>query len=398
MTSAPRPLPDIDRAALVATRRDLHQHPELGFEERRTSTLVAERLQQLGYAVRTAVGNTGVVAVREAGSRPRARCVLIRADMDALPIEEANDVPYRSRHAGKMHACGHDGHVAIGLEVARRLQAAPLPGIVKFAFQPAEEVSHGAQAMIAAGVLDAPPVDAAFGIHLWNDLPTGTIAVMAGPVMASVDEFEITIEGRGGHAAAPHQTIDPILIAAHVVTGLQSLVSRRRNPFEEGVVSVTQVNAGRAFNVIPGRAELRGTVRTFGGQLYEDAPRVLEDTVRGIATAFGATAEVRYRRLSLPLVNDEGMTALMRGAAAEIVGPDRVVHGVRTMGGEDMSLFLAKVPGAFAFVGSAPPGKPGAPHHSPTFDIDEESLVIGAALLSETVVRYLATAPGVPRG
>jgi amidohydrolase len=394
----PPPLPEIDRATLVATRRDLHQHPELGFEERRTSALVTERLQHLGYAVRTAVGDTGVVAVREAAGRPRARCVLIRADMDALPIEEANDVPYRSRHAGKMHACGHDGHVAIGLEVARRLHAAPLPGTVKFAFQPAEEVSHGAQAMIAAGVLDDPVVDAAFGIHLWNDLPTGTIAVMPGPVMASVDEFEITIEGRGGHAAAPHQTIDPIVIAAHVVTGLQSLVSRRRNPFEEGVVSVTQVNAGRAFNVIPGRAELRGTVRTFGGQLYEDAPRLLEDTVRGIAAAFGATAAVRYRRLSLPLVNDEGMTQLMRGAAADIVGLDRVVTGVRTMGGEDMSLFLAKVPGAFAFVGSAPPGKPGSPHHSPTFDIDEESLVIGAALLSETVVKYLTTTPSVPRG
>ncbi|HEX4575422.1 MAG TPA: amidohydrolase [Gemmatimonadales bacterium] len=400
MTTAPPPppLPEIDRATLVATRRDLHQHPELGFEERRTSALVTERLQHLGYAVRTAVGDTGVVAVREAAGRPRARCVLIRADMDALPIEEANDVPYRSRHAGKMHACGHDGHVAIGLEVARRLHAAPLPGTVKFAFQPAEEVSHGAQAMIAAGVLDDPVVDAAFGIHLWNDLPTGTIAVMPGPVMASVDEFEITIEGRGGHAAAPHQTIDPIVIAAHVVTGLQSLVSRRRNPFEEGVVSVTQVNAGRAFNVIPGRAELRGTVRTFGGQLYEDAPRLLEDTVRGIAAAFGATAAVRYRRLSLPLVNDEGMTQLMRGAAADIVGLDRVVTGVRTMGGEDMSLFLAKVPGAFAFVGSAPPGKPGSPHHSPTFDIDEESLVIGAALLSETVVKYLTTTPSVPRG
>jgi amidohydrolase len=398
VTTAPPPLPAIDRAALVATRRDLHQHPELGFEERRTSTLVAERLQGLGYAVRTAVGNTGVVAVREATQQPRARCVLLRADMDALPIEEANDVPYRSRHPGKMHACGHDGHVAIGLEVARRLAATPLPGTVKFAFQPAEEVSHGAQAMIAAGVLDAPLVDAAFGIHLWNDLPTGTIAVMAGPVMASVDEFEITIEGHGGHAAAPHQTIDPILIAAHVVTGLQSLVSRRRDPFEEGVVSITQVNAGRAFNVIPGRAELRGTVRTFGGQLYEAAPRLLGDTVRGIAAAFGATADVRYRRLSLPLVNDEGMTALMRRAAADIVGPDRVVSGVRTMGGEDMSLFLTKVPGAFAFVGSAPPGKPGAPHHSSTFDIDEESLVIGAALLSETAVTYLATAPGEPRG
>jgi len=379
-------LPPVDRAALVATRRDLHQHPELGFEEQRTSTLIAERLRQLGYAVRTAVGKTGVLAQRDGAA---GRCVLLRADMDALPVEEANDVPYRSKHPGRMHACGHDGHVAIGLEVARRLHAAYLPGSLKLAFQPAEEISYGAEAMIRDGALDGPTVDAAFGIHLWNDLPTGTIGVMPGAVMASVDEFEITILGRGGHAAAPHQTTDPVLIAAHIVTGLQSLVSRRRNPFEEGVVSVTQLNAGHAFNVIPGRAELRGTVRTFGGQFFEHAPRLVEQTTQGIAAAFGATAEVRYRRLTAPLVNDERMTLLMTGVARNIVGRERVIAGVRTMGGEDMSFFLAKVPGTFAFVGSAPAGKPASPHHSPTFDIDEEALVIGAELLTRTVVEYL---------
>src|SRR5690349_15946148 len=382
-------LPPVDRNQLVATRRDLHQHPELGFEERRTSGLVAEQLQRLGYTVRTGVGKTGVVGLRDGASDGKARCVLIRADMDALPVDEANDVPYRSQHAGRMHACGHDGHVAVGLEVARRLHAAYLPGTVKLAFQPAEEISNGAEAMIQDGVLDAPKVDAAFGIHLWNDLPVGTVALMAGPIMASVDEFEIAVVGKGGHAAAPHQAIDPVLVAAHVVTALQSLVSRRRDPFEEGVVSVTQLNAGHAFNVIPARAELRGTVRTFGGRFYEDAPRLLEETAQGIARAFGADAEVRYRRMSKPLVNDPAMTAVMQEAAREIVGPDRLVDGVRTMGGEDMSFFLAKVPGAFAFVGSARPDGKASPHHSPTFDIDEQSLVIGADLLSRTVVRYL---------
>src|SRR5213596_750713 len=369
-------LPPIDRSGLIATRRDLHQHPELGFEERRTS-----------------VGKTGVVGLRDGASGGKARCVLIRADMDALPVEEANDVPYRSQHEGKMHACGHDGHVAIGLEVARRLHAAFLPGSVKLAFQPAEEISNGAEAMIRDGVLDAPTVDAAFGIHLWNDLPAGTIALMPGPVMASVDEFEIAIVGRGGHAAAPHQAIDPVLIAAHVVTALQSLVSRRRNPFEESVVSVTQMHAGHAFNVIPGRADMRGTVRTFAGKFYGEAPQLVEETARGIARAFGGDAEVRYRRLSKPLVNDQKMTAVMKGVAQDVVGRERVIDGVRTMGGEDMSYFLARVPGAFAFVGSAPPGKKGSPHHSPTFDIDEESLVIGTELVSRTVVRYLET-PG----
>jgi amidohydrolase len=378
-------LPPVDEASLIRDRRDLHQHPELGFQETRTATLAAERLQQLGYAVRTGVGRTGVVGVKGDGGR----CVLLRADMDALPIEEANDVPYRSRHAGRMHACGHDGHLAIGLEVARRLAATTLPGRVKFAFQPAEEISDGAGAMIQDGVLAAPTVDAAFGIHLWNTLPVGTIGVMAGPVMASVDQFEITIVGKGGHAAMPNLTIDPVLVAAHLVTALQSLVSRRRDPFEEGVVSVTQLAAGNAFNVIPDRATLRGTVRTFGGRFFEEAPSLLENTARGIAAAFGAEANVEFRRLTGPLVNDAAMTDLMKGVAEEIVGQERVKGGIRTMGGEDMSYFLDRVPGCFAFVGSARADGTSSSHHSPTFDIEEAALTIGAELLTRTAVRYL---------
>ena len=380
-------LPPVDDASLVRDRRDLHQHPELGFQETRTSLLVAERLKALGYAVRPHVGQTGVVGVKGSGGR----CVLLRADMDALPVEEANEVPYRSKHPGKMHACGHDGHVAIGLEVARQLASAALPGTVKFAFQPAEEVSSGAGAMIQDGVLDEPKVDAAFGIHLWNELPVGTIGLMPGPVMASVDEFEITITGRGGHAAMPHLAIDPVLVAAHLITALQSLVSRRRNPFEEGVVSVTQVNAGHAFNVIPQEAVVRGTVRTYGGRFWEEASRLVADTARGIAAAFGASAEVQFRRLTGPLVNDEKMTVLMKGVAEEIVGRERVTGGIRTMGGEDMSCFLKRVPGCFAFVGSARADGKSSPHHSPTFDIEEEALVVGAELLSKTAVRYLET-------
>jgi amidohydrolase len=378
-------LPPVDETSLIRDRRDLHQHPELGFQETRTAALAAERLQQLGFTVRTGVGRTGVVGVKGDGGR----CVLLRADMDALPIDEANDVPYRSRHAGRMHACGHDGHVAIGLEVARRLAAAALPGRVKFAFQPAEETSDGAGAMIQDGVLAAPAVDAAFGIHLWNTLPVGTIGLMAGPVMASVDQFEITIVGKGGHAAMPNLTIDPVLVAAHVVTALQSLVSRRRDPFEEGVVSVTQLAAGHAFNIIPERATLRGTVRTFGGRFFEEAPSLLENTARGIAAAFGAEATVEFRRLTGPLVNDAAMTDLMKGVAEEVVGKERVKGGIRTMGGEDMSYFLDRVPGCFAFVGSARADGTSSSHHSPTFDIEEAALTIGAELLTQTAVRYL---------
>ena len=379
------PLPPIDVAALIADRRDLHQHPELGFQETRTGTLVAERLEALGYEVHRHVGRTGVLGLKGRGDR----CVLLRADMDALPVEEANDVPYRSRHAGRMHACGHDGHVAIGLEVARRLAGVELPGVVKFAFQPAEETSDGAGAMIRDGVLEEPPVEAAFGLHLWNGLPVGTIGLSPGPIMASVDEFAITITGRGGHAAMPHLTIDPVLTAAHMVTALQSLVARRRDPFEEAVVSVTQVNAGHAFNVIPGMAVLRGTVRTFGGRFFEEAPRLIEDTARGVAAAFGATVDVTFRRLSGPLNNDQRMTALMQSVAEEIVGSARVQHGVRTMGGEDMSYFLERVPGCFAFVGSARADGTSSPHHAPTFDIEEAALGTGVELLTRTAVRYL---------
>jgi len=383
----PPPLAPVDRASLVATRRDIHQHPELGFEETRTAALVAERLRKLDYHVTPGVGKTGVVGLK----KKDGRCVLLRADMDALPVEEANAVPYRSKAPGKMHACGHDGHVAIGLEVARRLAPLELGGSVKFAFQPAEEASNGAQAMIGDGVLEEPRVDAALGIHLWNDLPVGTVGVMAGPVMASVDQFEIAILGRGGHAAAPHQTIDPVLVAAHVITALQSLVSRRRDPLSEAVVSVTEVHAGRAFNVIPDRADLRGTVRTFGGHFFEDAPRLVEDTAQGVASAFGAHVNVNYRRLSAPLINNEELSRLMRDVAADLIGAGNVRQGVRTMGGEDMAFFLEKVPGCFAFVGSAPrTGGRASPHHSPTFDIDEESLVIAAELLTQTAIRYLS--------
>ncbi len=382
-------IPPIDRTQLIADRRDLHQHPELAFQEHRTAGIVAERMRGLGYAVTTGVGGTGVVATRAAGDA----CVLLRADMDALPVEEANDVPYRSRHTGRMHACGHDGHVAMGLEVGRRLAATALPGTVKFAFQPAEEMNNGAAAMIEAGVLAAPRVDAAFGVHLWNYLPLGTIGVMPGPVMAAVDLFDITVVGRGGHAAAPHLTVDPVVVAAQIVTALQGIVSRRRDPLEEGVISVTQVLAGDAYNVIPARAVLRGTARSFGGRFYEQVPAMVERTARGIAEALGAGVELRYERLSRPVVNDERMTAVMRAAAEDVVGPENVRSGVRTMGGEDFAFYLEAVPGCFAFVGSAPrDGRPAGPHHSPTFDIDEEALVIGVELLTRTALRYLARA------
>ncbi len=383
-----------ERDELLATRRDLHAHPELGFQERRTSALVAERLRALGYEVRTGVGRTGVVGLL-AGEAPgdgRGRTLLLRADMDALPIQEANDVPYRSTVPGVMHACGHDARVAIALAVARRLAAARggWRGTVKFAFQPAEEGGNGAAAMIADGVLENPGVDVAFGLHVINNIPLGTIAATAGAIMGSVDEFTIRIRGRGGHAAMPHETADPVVAAAQVVTALQALVSRGADPFDQLVVSVTKIHAGQAFNVIPDAAELGGTVRTMGGASYDEIPRRLEAVAAGVAGALGCSAAVDYQRLTPPTVNEAAATALVGRLAADVVGRDGVLTASRTLGGEDFSFFLQKVPGCFAWVGSRNPAKGyDAPHHSPRFDIDEDAMMTGVALMEKVAREYL---------
>ncbi len=377
---------DAEFAELVATRRDLHAHPELGFAERRTAGVVAERLAALGYEVRTGVGKTGVVGVLRggaAGSGP-ARTVLLRADMDALPIQEANQVAYRSTVPGAMHACGHDAHVAIGLAVARRLAAerGGWRGTVKFAFQPAEEGGNGALAMIEDGVLEDPHVDSAFGLHVMNNLPLGAIAATGGPIMGSVDKFTVTIRGKGGHAAMPHEAVDPILAAAHVVAALQSMVSRSTDPFEQLVVSVTQIRAGDAFNVIPETAELGGTVRSMGGRPYEEAPARLTAIASGVAASLGCSAAVDYVRQTPATVNDAAMAQLVARIAAPLAGEAGVLTAARTLGGEDFSFFLQRVPGCFAWVGSQNPAKGfDAPHHSPRFDIDEAAMPIGVELL-----------------
>jgi amidohydrolase len=382
-------------AELVATRRDLHAHPELGYEEHRTASIVAERLAALGYAVKTGVGRTGVVGVLNGAAASLAgpeRTVLLRADMDALPIQEANDVAYRSTAPGVMHACGHDAHVAIGLAVARRLAASrdAWHGTVKFAFQPAEEGGNGALAMIEDGVLEDPRVDAAFGLHIMNNLPIGRIAATAGPIMGSVDKFTIRIRGKGGHAAMPHEAVDPILAAAQVVSAIQSLVSRATDPFDQLVVSVTQIKAGDAFNVIPEEAELGGTVRSMGGRMHDEAPQRLTAIVNGVAGALGCTATVDYSRQTPLTINNEAMTALVARIAAQLVGGRGVLTAARTLGGEDFSYFLERVPGCFAWVGSQNTLKGfDAPHHSPRFDIDEEAMVIAVELLDRVAREYL---------
>jgi amidohydrolase len=375
---------------LVQVRRDLHAHPEIAFEETRTAALVAERLQAFGLEPRTGVGRTGVVATLR-GARP-GRTVLLRADMDALPIQEENDVPYRSQAAGRMHACGHDCHVSMLLGIAKQLaKRVPAPsGAVKFCFQPAEEEGGGALGMIADGVLRDPPVDAAFGVHVWQDLDVGKVGVTTGPWMASVDDFTVILEGRGAHAAAPHQGVDPVVALAHVITALQTIASRSTDPLLEVVVSVTQVRAGTAFNIIPETAWMNGTVRTFDPTLWQELPGRFERIVQGVAGALGCKADVSYQRHNRPTVNDPTMADLAREAAAEVVGAENVVSGIRTMGGEDFSEFLHQVPGAFLAVGSRNAAR-GLTHmhHHPRFDVDEGCLAIGAEVLLRVAHRYL---------
>jgi amidohydrolase len=372
--------PQKEFESLVQTRRDLHQHPELGFEETRTAGIVAGRLSRLGLSPRTGVGRTGVTAdPGQSGAR-----ILLRADMDALPLTEATGAPYESRVPGKMHACGHDGHVAIGLAVAERLSRAPSAERFRFLFQPAEEGAGGAEACAADGVLEG--VTAAFGLHLWNQLPVGKIGVNRGALLAAVDEFAIEVEGRGGHGASPHETADPIVAAARIIDALQSVVSREISPLDSAVVTIGSVHGGTAFNIIPSSVRLTGTARSFTEEAGRALPEKVARVVRGTAEAAGVGARLDYRRVNRATVNDRAMAELFIETAREIFGEENVETETRTLGGEDMSVFLSRVPGCFFFVGSAPAG-PHRPHHSPDFDIDERSLALATVLFEAVALK-----------
>jgi amidohydrolase len=374
--------PEEEFESLVATRRDLHQHPELGFEETRTAGIVARRLAGLGLSPRTGVGRSGVTAdpPASAGS-PR---ILLRADMDALPLEEETGAPYASRVPGKMHACGHDGHVAVGLAVAERLCRTRSAGRFRFLFQPAEEGGGGAEACAADGVLQG--VQAAFGLHLWNQLPVGKVGLNRGALLAAVDEFSIEIQGRGGHGASPHEAADPIVAAARIIEALQTIVSRETSPLEAAVVTVASVHGGTAFNIIPSTVQLTGTARSFTEGAGRDLSERVARVVRGTAEAAGVTARLDYRRINQATVNDRAMAELVIETARELVGEENVETETRTLGGEDMSVFLSRVPGCFFFVGSAPAGDH-RPHHSPGFDIDERSLALATLLFEAAALK-----------
>jgi amidohydrolase len=379
------------RDEIVSIRRDLHMHPELGFQEVRTARIVAEKLGELGYEVATGVGKTGVVGILQ-GGQPGDRTVLLRFDMDALPIEEANDVPYRSQTPGVMHACGHDAHVAVGIGVANVLMKHrdQIPGTIKLMFQPAEEGLGGAKAMIEDGVLKGPNVDVALGLHVMSSLPVGKVAYRTGPMMAASDRFDVLVKGRGGHGAHPEQTIDAVMIAAHIVVALQTVIARNLNPEEIGVVTVGAIHAGEASNVIAETAQLRGTIRSFTPETRELLHRRVKEICMGVAATFGAEAEVTSVYGVDATVNAEAPSGVVYQAAAALVGEENIDTNYRTTGGEDFSAVLAAVPGNFFMLGVRNDERGlNFPHHNPRFDIDESSLPTGVAILCDAAVRCL---------
>jgi len=378
---------------LVAWRRDFHAHPELGFQEIRTAGIVAKHLHDLGLEVSTGVGKTGVVAMVEGDDAAEdAPTLLLRFDMDALPIHEETGLPFASQNPGVMHACGHDGHTAIGMGVARLLvqHRQDLKGRVKLVFQPAEEGVGGASAMIADGVLENPKPAAAFAMHLWSRLPLNQVVVQPGPVWAAADKFELIIHGKGGHGATPHDTIDATLVAAQVVVALQSIVSRNVNPTDTAVVTVGSLQSGSAGNVISEKAVLQGTVRSFNQEVRSLLHRRIDEVAAGVCAAFGATHEFSLPGGCPAVINSPEGAALMQQVAEAVVGPEQVAQMTPMMVGEDMSEFLNRAPGCFVLVGAASP-ETGlySPHHSPTFDFDERMLPTGVALMANTAFAWL---------
>jgi amidohydrolase len=396
MATIPHVRDDVDEIlpGVIADRRHLHENPELGFQEFKTAEFVRQRLESLGVEdIQTGIAVTGVTGViRGTGDGP-GRNVLVRADMDALPILEENDVEYKSQTEGVMHACGHDAHTAILLGLARVLtdRKDQFSGSVKLCFQPAEELPPGGgKAMVEAGVLNDPPIEAVFGLHMAADTPVGQVLVGSGPQMAAADGFEIRIQGKGGHAAYPSENIDPVVIGAQIVVALQSLVSRETDPMDNAVLSTCVFQAGDAFNVIPDTALLKGTVRTFLPGTRDMMEKRIGEVASGIATAMNGSAEVIYTRGYPATVNDEAMTELARQAATEVVGAENVIEGKPKMGAEDFSYFLEQKPGSYFFVGHKNVERGIVwGHHHPKFDVDEEALGVGLATMATSVLTYL---------
>jgi len=380
------------QADLVEIRRDLHAHPETAFEERRTADVVAARLAALGVEVHRGLAGTGVVGVLRAGSGQGA--IGLRADMDALHVAELNDFGHRSLHAGKMHACGHDGHTAMLLGAARYLaETRHFDGTVYFIFQPAEESEGGGELMVREGLFEQFAAEVVFGMHNWPGVPVGQFQLRTGPMMAGTNRFEITVTGRGGHAAMPHQSIDPVVAGSALVQALQTLASRNLNPLDSAVVTVTQFHGGDAWNVIPSEVVIRGTTRAFTPEIQD----LLEDGMRrvcdGVTAAHGCKVALRYERNYPPLVNSEREAQLAREVLESLVGTENVQWDCApTMAGEDFAFMLQARPGCFVFIGNGP-GQGGCMLHNPRYDFNDAILPLGASYWARLVERYLPAAP-----
>ncbi|MGE5073892.1 MAG: M20 metallopeptidase family protein [Anaerolineae bacterium] len=377
-------------------RRDFHMHPEMGFREVRTGGIVAKELEALGLEVTKGVGKTGVVGLLE-GAKP-GPTLLVRFDMDALPIVEDTGAEYASQNSGVMHACGHDGHTAIGLTVAKLLlnHRDQLAGTIKFCFQPAEEGFNGEECggnemMIRDGVLEGPHVDKTLSLHLWNDKPVGWVGVGSGPVMAGAELFTVKLTGRGGHGAAPHLTIDPVVAAAHIVTALQTISSRNVAPLQAAVVSVTTVNAGTTFNVIPQEAELTGTIRTFDLDVRRLVIERFERIVRGVGETMGCQVKVDVQRVTPAVINNDAIAHTVQNTAQRVLpSAELETSPYLTMGAEDMAFMQEQVPGCYFFVGSNNKERHlDYGHHHPKFDFDEEALPRAAALMAAAAIDVL---------
>jgi len=388
MTIQIRPEIESLKDTIISTRRDIHQHPELAFDEHRTSKLVANRLESMGIDVQTGVGKTGVVGTLKGGND--GKTIALRADMDALPMQETSDVSYKSKNDGIMHACGHDGHTAMLLGTAEALskQAKKLNGTVKFFFQPAEEGQGGARFMIEDGALTN--VDEVYGIHLWNYQKYGTVGVKPGPIMAAADIFEITIHGQGGHGAAPQGTKDAVVIAAHLIQTLQTIVSRNTNPIESTVVTVGQINGGYNFNIIADTVTLKGTTRAYTEENRLLVKERMAEIISGTEKTFDAKIDFDYEDGYPPTINDPKAAENLLKSAKEIVG-DGAGHPYLSMGAEDFSYFLQKIPGCYFLIGSAPEGREplSVPHHCSHFDIDERALLVGSSVYLQLIDNLL---------
>ena len=381
------------RDDLVDWRHDIHAHPELGFEERRTSDLVAEKLAGFGCEVHRGIGRTGVVGRLRIGNSSRS--VGLRADMDALPIQEANSFTYRSRYDGRMHACGHDGHTTMLLGAARYLaEMRNFDGTVHFIFLPAEEGLGGGDAMVKDGLFDRFPCDAIFGMHNAPGLAVGKFAIRTGAMMAGGAYFDIGVTGRGAHGARPEEAIDPVIVASHITTALQTIVSRNVKPVDTAVLSVTQIHAGDAYNVIPQQAFIRGTARAFSTETLGMIEENIQRIATGVASGFGATAELDFRIVFPPLINDASEAAFIANVAAELVGADNVnPNGGLVMASEDFSFMLNSRPGAYIRIGNG--DEPvGCEVHNPGYDFNDDVLGLGASLFAQLAERKLARVSG----